>query len=464
MGTPAQFDHDVFRILLYRNDATEILLEINSDGLRIPSVLVPAHSRIAEEITAAIRSGWNLQTVYLFTLPLDGLSHDPIHYQVVESCRLEPTPPAGMQWHPVLSLSVDNLQDPEDSAAIQNSLTTLDRYQRGELPGVFGKTGWLRMVTEWVEKQAATAGLRLTGEFRQLNASPTFNLTRFETDGPTLWFKAVGEPNLHEYRVTLKLASLFPGFLPQILGTRLEWNAWLALAAEGCQLDANSANNAWAAAAENLALLQISSFGRRFELIKAGCKDLRPCSLMNLVDLFLDAMTELMERQTKPSPAPLSRKELFSLGRDISSALQQIGECAIPNTLGHLDMNPGNVLVCGTHCTFLDWAEAYIGPPFFSFQYLLEHFRRIQGGHWQKEKLLVASYARHWTRFASARQINAAFRLMPLLAAFAYGVGIGSWRNRESFQPQSARHLRSLTRRMKCEADSLQERRLTCVP
>jgi hypothetical protein len=464
MGTPTQFDQEVFRILLCRNDATELLFEISSNGLRIPALPIPAHARVAQEITAAIKSTWNLETYCLFTLPPDDPSHVPIRYEVVEGCRLKATPPRGMQWLPVVSLSAGAFEDPRDFAAIQDSLSTLDRYRRNELPGVFGEPGWLRMITEWVATQAAVSGLCLSGEFRQCNASPSFSLVRFETDGPALWFKAVGEPNLHEHSITLGLASLFPEFLPRILGSRPEWNAWLAMESDGIELGENATTDAWGTAVENLALLQIASFGRRFELINAGCKDLRPYRLVEFVDPFLDAMAELMERQTKLAPAALSRQELVSLGHDIRSALKELEGSAIPNTLGHLDMNPGNLLVCGARCVFLDWAEAYVGPPFFAFQYLLENSRRLHGEDPNGEQSLLSSYARHWTRFASFKEIAEVFRVAPLLAAFTYAASSSDWRNHDSIRPEHAAYLRSLTRRMKREADALEQRGLICVP
>jgi hypothetical protein len=464
MNAPLQLADDLFSVLLYRDDATELLLESTPEGLRLPAVTVPARTRVADKITAAIKISWNLEAYCLFSVSKHGPPHTVVPCQVVEVCRADAKSPAGMQWFPVASLAGDSFEDPGDFAVLENSLSMLDQYRRGELPGPFGKPGWLRTVTEWIETQAAVAGLCLTGEFRQFNASPAFSLIRFETDSTALWFKAVGNPNLREYHVTLKLASTFPYFVPRIIGSQPDWNAWLSLEWEGCHLDANSAQSAWVATAENLALLQISSFGRRFALINAGCKDLRPCSLVCLVDPFLEVMTELMGCQTKSSPAPLSGTELLPLGCAITSSLKELAECSIPDTLGHLDFNPGNLLVFDTRCVFLDWAEGYVGPPFFTFQYLLEQWRRIHAVNPDQEQSLVSAYARLWTCFASPKEISDALRVVPMLAVFAYAVGGSSWRNRESIRPETAAYLRSLTRRMKREADALRERSLVCVP
>jgi hypothetical protein len=400
MCTPTQLEHDLFRILLYRKDESEILLEATWEGFRLPVLSVPAHTRAAEEVTAAIRKVWNLETYCLFPLSGSARPRALVHDQVAAACYAGCGCPAGMEWLPVVRLSEGVFQSPSDFRAVENSLRTFEQYRRDELPGFFGKPGWLREVTEWVEAQAGSVHLRLTGKFRQLNASPTFSLLRFETDGPALWFKAVGEPNVHEYSITLKLATAFREFVPCILGSRSEWNAWLTLEAEGSELDATSPARAWEVAAENLAELQIASLGRRFELIEAGCKDLRPCSLIKLVAPLFNCMTELMERQRKPSPEPLSRHDLLALGREIRSALEELEADGVPNTLEHRDMNPDNIVVSDSRCVFLDWAEACVGPPFFSFQYLIEHCRRLRTRNPHNEASLVSHYRSIWTRLS----------------------------------------------------------------
>lgn len=449
MCTSTYSEHDRFRLLLYRREGTDILVEAAVDGGHLPLVRIPPRSRSAQEITNAIRGRWNLETYCLFSLPTDA------RCQVVEACGPDRETPAGMQWLSAASLSRHAINDPTEYAAIEQSIALLNHYRNGQLPGFFGKPGWLAIVFAWVESQASGVGLRLTGKFRQLNASPTFSLLRFETDGPALWFKAVGEPNSHEYRLILKLAACFSRFVPQILGVRPEWNAWLALEAEGAPLDTHSPSSAWQTAVENLAALQISSFGRGFEFLEAGAKDLRPCSLVELVDPFFGSMGTLMKRQVRATPPALSREELRSLGQTITSALQRIGD-KIPNTLGHLDPNPGNLLVSGTHCVFLDWAEAFVGPAFFTFAYLVEQQKRLRSArNSELEASLTHAYLRHWIRFASASELADAFGAVALLAAFAYAAGSPTWRNPETISPDEARHFRSLVRRMKRETELL---------
>jgi hypothetical protein len=297
-----------------------------------------------------------------------------------------------------------------------------------------------------------------------MNASPSFSLIRFETDGWALWFKAVGKPNEKEFPITSTLARLFPNYLPPLLGVRPDWNGWLALEAEGCKLDEAQEITFWKATATALARLQIESIDHGPRILSAGARDLGPIVLASLVQPFTEMMTQLMEKQTKVPPAVLCREELLSLGDFIHSALAELEAVGIPQTLGHLDLNPGNIIVSPTRCVFLDWAEAYVGNPLFSFQYLLEHLRGMTAMGASVEAMLIASYCAQWQQVVSPAALDQALRLTPLLAAFAYATGNDVWADTQRLQePATAGYLRSLTRRMNREANELIHRRPVCL-
>jgi hypothetical protein len=462
MRTSTQLDHDLYRVLLYRRDTSELLLASTADGLEVPVVPVPRFTRVAEKLTAGIKDRWNLDSCCLFPV-LEGISSSlSVPFHVVELSSREAETPVAMRWLAATSLSAADFRDHDDFVAVQASLVRLEGFRRGELPGAFGKPGWRRTVTEWVAVRAATVGLSLTGKFRQLNASATFSLLRFETEGPALWFKAVGEPNVHEFAITLALAGLFPHFVPRVIGHRADWNAWLSVEAEGTHLSDTDPSSAWQQAAATLASLQIASCGHGLHLIDAGSKDIRICSLVPQVQPFFERMAELMELQTKLTPLPLTRAEIRSLSEEVRSRLDELRAVDIPNTLGHLDFNPGNILVSPEQCVFLDWAEAYVGHPFFTFQYLLEHCRRFHGVEPDSEKIVASSYALPWQAFASADEIAKCLALTPLLAAFASAASLG-WNHPDACQrPVIAGYLRSLVRRMNREVDVLRKSRVTC--
>ena len=129
MCTFPQSDHDHFRTLLYRNHASEILVETTDNGRRLPTVAIPRRTRVAAEITATIQSRWNLAACCLFSLPSDAFSQDWPRYQVAEVGAEGSKSPSGMQWFTTESLNAEPLAESADLVAIQQSQATFDRYR-----------------------------------------------------------------------------------------------------------------------------------------------------------------------------------------------------------------------------------------------------------------------------------------------------------------------------------------------
>jgi Phosphotransferase enzyme family len=179
----------------------------------------------------------------------------------------------------------------------------------------------------------------------------------------------------------------------------------------------------------------------------AGARDLTQEKLESLLRPFFAVAHELMVQQVCIPPAPLSDKELNSLMLVIDRALAVLNSAGIPDCLGHLDPNPGNFLVSGQSCTILDWAEAYIGHPFFSFEYLLRYHCR-QFNRSAQNAFRTAYYAL-WICGFEAKDLALITSVMPVLAAFAYAVGTEAWTSPNIFQDHvRAAQYRSLVRTM----------------
>ena len=462
-----QVESDTYRVILPRQNGTEVLLARTDSRFVLPSVEVPRWQRVAESLTTAMRDKWQCEAICLFTPDgnVAGVSSKGSFYQVMEFCgsTKEQDHPLS-QWVSASSLSQHSLADPSDYVATQRSLGEYEAYISGPAPGPFARPGWFRELRRWVEEVIGPLGLRLKNEFCQFNASPSFSLIRFETTSRAIWFKAVGEPNLREFPISVRLAQLFPSYVPHLLATRPAWNGWLAEEIGGFSLAEDQDTEPWKAAATALANLQIASIGKHAQLLNAGARDLRASVFSNAVEPFLEVMARLMEEQVKIPPAVLTGKELLLLGEHAQEALSSLQQVGVPDTLGHLDLNPGNIIVSPNGCRFLDWAEAYVGHPFFTFQYLLEHFRRGVGADQQLEAQLVSTYAKPWQALFPRDAVAEAFAAAPMLAVFAYAVGCEIWRDPEKLQQANAAgYLRSLTRRMKREADQLIDRRSQCL-
>jgi hypothetical protein len=459
-----QGDHVIYRVLVFSRDGREILLTRSGSGLQLPEVSIPEWERVAEKVTYAMERQWGEVVVCLFE-PDWPLPDESSRYIVTRYWRTCESSSALLRWIPISDLSDTFFSVPGGMRLVRESLA------RCRVPGCetdsdpFTHLNWFEDLCDWAAKAINTRGLCLTGDFRQLNANAAFSLIRLETNGPAVWFKAVGAPNQREFPITLTLANDFPKYMPDLIAARPDWNAWLTLEAGTTNLADTRDPSLWRSAAVALANLQIESIGKCERLIASGAHDLTPTSLLETVSPFLEVIAELMSRQPKFSPPVLSKGDLAVLNERIRNGISELLEFEIADTLGHLDLNPGNIIVKSpAKCVFLDWAEAFVGHPFYTFQYLLEHFRRMVGQDLIAEHAFTSSYLYPWSDLASAEHLREAMALSPLIAAFAYGAGTNAWRTPERLRdPKVAGYLRALARRMRREADQLSGRSAPCL-
>jgi hypothetical protein len=452
---------DAYRVIVFNQSGTALLLRTRGLGYELPVVNIPRFTRLAQEITTLLRSRWNIPSVLLFSGILEQ-NPDPTYFAVLEAeLRTRPSP-EGMDWFPVHHAISHLVKDKERDVLESSYLRTTNRIGK-EDPEPFSRLGWLSNLQDWVSAVIRPLGMELK-DFSQLNGCETFSLIRFETTRLPVWFKAVGKPNLHEFPITVALAESFPEYVPSLLAAQPTCHGWLMADADGLPLNEVENSSAWEYAATALADLQISSFDATEDLLRAGCKDLRPAKLLELVDPFLEVIAHLMQQQTKVPPAILSRQELSDLGATLKNALCCLESLGIQDTLGHSDFNPGNILVGSQRCVFIDWAEAHVSHPFLTFEYLISHLRKDYTALVRFEGAIRSSYAQRWQPVSSPEHVFEAFLFSPLVAVFAYAVAGHSWRHPERLEiPQVPAYLRSLTRRMKHEADSIQRRRVECI-
>jgi Phosphotransferase enzyme family len=439
------------RVVALSPDSNEILSVPAADGLYLPTVVIPRFERFAESLTAAMRRQWNSEVICLFPPAIDSGEDRAHHYHVVECWRQTGTHSRQTRSVPARSLTEESFANADDYWAVRHSLDECnqDGRERGLHP--FAHPGWFRQLRAWVSQAVTPLGFELTDAFQQLNASPSFSLIRFETTGTPVWFKAVGEPNLQEFGITFLLAHLFPDFVAPVLARRTDWRGWLSPDISGQNLGDTLDIETWRTVAASLARLQLASIGNQTELLKAGARDLRTPVLGELLAPFFEAMTELMGKQAKFPPPALSAPELRWLREEIQQALATFSALDIPDTLGSSDLNPRNIIVGAGRTSFLDWSEAYVGHPFFSFAYLLEHFRRSGCGDDEGE--LTASYLVPWRALLSSPRISSALASLPLLAVFAFAAGSNLWRQDAFLHSRATSgYLRALTRRMNLEA------------
>jgi hypothetical protein len=459
MNSDHNVERDSYRLIVTRQSAAEFLLLPRDTGWSLPFVEISPGQRVAQQLTAELSasSGWRgyclLISPAIQELPRWAAIEVASHCNGSRSCS----------WFPLTADANLPIDSSVDRAIIDKCIEELEAHRKQPNGAPFARAGWLADLFRWVTERIAPVGLRLTGGFTQLNASPAFSLVRLETDGSAVWFKAAGAPNRHELAVTVCLARLFPEYLPRLLGFHAAWNGWLAEEVRGHALDHFREFPAWAKAAETFAQLQILSIGKDAELLEGRCKDLRLARLAAVIDPFIDRMREFMAAQQTKTPAPLTDSELTSLAIRLQEACARLRELALPDTLGHLDFNPGNIFISQERCGFLDWAEACVGNPLVTFEYLREHFQRRCCADATAARNLAAAYLGPWRSLIAPDDLNRAMTLSPLVAVFAFAAA-GAWRGAETLHERShAGYFRSLTRRMQREAARLAERSEPCL-
>jgi hypothetical protein len=459
--TAGAIEQDTYRLIVFNRAGTAVLLEARNLGYDLPVVEVPRFTRSAQEITATLWGRLRTPSVLLFSGPLKENS-DPTYFAALEVQGRTSTPPKGMDWFPVHH-AISHLVKDRGRNVLETSYFKATNRSAGDDPEPFSRLGWMSNLQDWVRTVLRPLGMELK-DFQQLNGCETFSLIRFNTTHGPVWFKAVGHPNLHEYGISQALAKLLPSYVPNTLATKPEWHGWLMPDGGGPTLNEVEESSAWQSAVNTLARLQIESIGTTAELLGAGCRDLRITTLLEFVDPFLDVMANLMKEQAKVPPPILSREELSDLSAILKDALHCLGELQIPDTLGHSDFNPGNIIVGSERCTFIDWAEAHVSHPFLTFEYLISHLRKDYPALVRFEDAIRLSYAQRWQSVSSPEHVSEAFLFSPLVAVFAYAVAGSIWRDPERLKiPQVPGYLRSLTRRMKQEAELLQRRRVECL-
>jgi hypothetical protein len=192
------------------------------------------------------------------------------------------------------------------------------------------------------------------------------------------------------------------------------------------------------------------------QILAAGAHDARLENLLHKTTPFFSAMEGIMEMQTKPSPRKLKVEEVRLVRQRVVDALLQMGAAEVPDSLNHLDLNPGNVFVDSGKSTFLDWAEATVGNPFFSSEYLRQHFVKVFCAEQETAEPFEQSYVKRWSSILPGKAIKTMLRVVPLTAIYAFAASALPWHDPDlSRRHEIAAYLRSLVRRMYRESELL---------
>ncbi len=412
------------------------------DGLRwvLPRVTIPRWSRTAPNVQSEIRVQFSLQAIVLDEL--EAPAHDSlIMAEVIE--RPATGIDSSFSWRKLQDLAMDEFVD-EELLSVQRLL-----FEGSTGRGQFSRLGWIGDVLAWAAAHTDVDPGQFV-EIKQINGSSSSALIRLTTAaGAAVWFKAVADPEMTEYRMTAALRKLFPDYLPTFLAMHDVWHAWLIEDA-GRPLDdmENARPRLFEEVAHHLADLQKASIPRASSLLDQGCADLRLSALCAQMPEIMASLEEAVEVPDYGSHSYLRKARIRALHRTFQDAADQLQASGVPDTLVHSDISTENILIADGTCIFTDWAQAAIGNPFANFEQLRMQVAQHQNAAVVQERLLAA-YMRTWSSQLSAPQIRQAFTAIPPIAIAMYLSTRRDWLSPEKLrEPQFVRYARSMARQM----------------
>ena len=408
-----------YRVILVRRDSLAVLAVNSVEGYHLPRVKISVWSRPARQLQNIFRSVWGLDV-----LMLDFLSAVDTSPSFIVAELLTEAPSPGLEGVNLSELPASELPEEER--------TSLRQLLDGKIGGPFSRVGWLDEALQWVESVTQHTFSSET-QIDQYNAGGAFTLIRFcAGDGSQYWLKATGEPNTHESPVTCLLSRLCGDYLPTVLASRPEWNAWLtssqATDISALQRDQCELSPILKGAVESLAELQMMTMGHQNEFLEAGAFDQRLDILSGNSGVLFEYIEEAMSFQTSTKAPQIHKCCQLELRETFERVCDSISDLGIPDSVVHGDMNVGNILHARCHCKFIDWSETYIGHPLINLQrLLLLNQPHSPGFKAASDRILKERYRSCLQKVCDPVRIDRGLACMPLIAAASALYGRGDW-------------------------------------
>jgi len=228
----------------------------------------------------------------------------------------------------------------------------------------------------------------------------TWRLT--SSDGVT-YVKAAGVATHYEVSLIAQLHRVAPTMVAPVLAIRPE-SGWLLLADAGSTLGDHLGGefdlSAWTSMLARFAQLQRIAEPLTADLITAGVPDERP-------DRLLDVLKQLLtDSPNLTGLAQSERRALLDRSRRWSEAAVELAQLAVPGSVQHGDLHPGNVAIADDGLArFFDFGDASIAHPFTTMLVPLQVARSLGAGEGQIARLRDG-YLEGFTDLAPLRHLR----------------------------------------------------------
>jgi hypothetical protein len=185
---------------------------------------------------------------------------------------------------------------------------------------------------------------------------------RLTSSAGVSYLKAAGVATHYEVSLISRLHQVAPTMVAPVLAIRPE-NGWLLLADAGSTLGDHLGGkfdlSAWTPMLSRFAQVQRIAEPLTTDLISAGVPDERP-------DRLFDVLTQLLtESPNLTELTQAERRSLLDRSTRWSEAAAELAHLAVPSSVQHGDLHPGNVAIGGDGLArFFDLGDASIAHPF----------------------------------------------------------------------------------------------------
>ncbi len=220
---------------------------------------------------------------------------------------------------------------------------------------------WLAGAHAWIDEQTGRLGLVRAGEIEQPHVYPWSTVLRVPTVAGDVWFKANTTELQHEAALVSLVAARVPERVPPLLAADLD-RGWMLMADAGRRLREVIAEERslerWLDVLPATARIQLAMEPDVDSLLALGVPDMR---LATLPDGYARLM-DIVDAEARFRDAHARVVELC----------EELATFGIAETLQHDDLHDGQVFVRdGTHLV-MDWGDACISHPFFTFSVTVE--------------------------------------------------------------------------------------------
>jgi hypothetical protein len=453
MSTP-QCDH--YRLVLAPSSTRRILAEQSQRRLRLPRISILRWTRAAEQVQAVIEAQWGLKVVVIDFLG-DSSGHDRIVIAELRDGHALSSLPHACSW-----VRLSDIPEDETSSIERSTIgKLLNDGATGR--GTFSRFGWTEEALNWVSTEAGLDREQFTGDVKQFNAGAACALVRFgRKDALPIWFKSVGDESSREFQITTTLARLFPQYLPRLVASREDWNAWWMEDA-GQPLDDVRSPEILHHVVLILAELQKASIRFGSALLVGGCSDQRTSTLRARIPQMMEYIHEAMASRNLSHTPRLAADRIQEIGSSLDEACLRLEALGIPDTLIHSDLSFENILVGPRRSVFTDWAFASVGHPFLNYEHLrVQIAQETRTGRCVPR--LAEIYWKSWRQVLTDSQIECALALVPPIAVALYLSRKWDWFTSEHrHDPNFQSYVRAMARQMEGASQGIERKEVRCA-